>query len=60
MQTNYTTTSLDGLLDEDPDPDLKLGKDVLKKDRLTNYFDVVDGTYTPKKVIELNLKSIYS
>jgi len=59
MQTNYTTTSLDGLLDEDPDPDLKLGKEVLIKDRLTNYFDVVDGTYTRKKVIDLNYK-IYS
>jgi len=59
MQTNYTTTSLDGLLDEDPDPDLKLGKEVLIKDRLTDYFDVVNGTYTPKKAIDLNPK-IYS
>ena len=45
METMYISTSLDGLLDEDLDPDLipELGKD-----RLTIYFDTTFGFYTPK------------
>ncbi len=53
METiSISGTSLEGLLDEDPDPDLNLGVD-----RLTRFFNITEGVYTPKY---LDFKNLYS